>query len=154
MSYVSFDTNLTEFTLTLPIPEKNHDKHAAYQANIQAIKKHMSTLDEDNYEHPRLQITAEYKNVFGREKFTWDVSLFSWLRPMDDAILLARDAICSYRGNDEIFMSEATNLLKEYAQKYGKIVFTLDTIDTHKILDGETVTLRQEIPILAPQHQE
>lgn len=73
---------------------------------------------------------------------------------MDDAILLARDAICSYRGNDEIFMSEATNLLKEYAQKYGKIVFTLDTIDTHKILDGETITLRQEIPILTPQHQE
>ena len=114
----------------------------------------MSTLDEDNYEHPRLRITAEYKNVFGHGKFTWDVSLFSWLRPMDDAILLARDAICSYRGNDETFTSEAADLLKEYAQKYGKIVFTLDTIDTHKILDGETVTLRQEIPILAPQHQE
>lgn len=154
MSYVSFDTNLTEFTIMLPIPEKNHDKYAAYQANVQAIKKHMNTLDEDNYEHPRLQITAEYKNVFSNGKFTWDVSLFSWLRPMDDAILLNRDAICSYRGNDEKFTSGATDLLKEYARKYGKVVFILDTEDTYKILDGEAVTLRQEIPILAPQHQE
>lgn len=37
MSYVSFDTNLTKFTIMLPMPEKNHNKRAAYQANVQAF---------------------------------------------------------------------------------------------------------------------
>lgn len=148
MSYVSFNNHLTGFTVKLPIPKENHRKYAAYQASVQAIKQHIDALDENNHEFPRLRIAAEYKSVYARERFTWDVSLFSWLRPMDDAILLDRDVICSYRGNDEIFTNEGTELLKEYAQKYGKVIFILDTKDTHKILDGETITIRQEAPVL------
>lgn len=154
MSYVSFNSHRANFTIKLPVPEKTHRKHAAYQASVQAIKKHISALNEDNYEFPRLRIAAEYKSVYARERFTWDVSLFSWLRPMDDAILLDRDAICSYRGNDEIFTNEGTELLKEYAQKYGKVIFILDAKDTLKILDGESVTIHQEIPVLTPQNKE
>ena len=154
MSYVGFGTHRTSFTIKLPIPEKNHRKHDAYQASVHAIKQHIDALDENNYEFPRLRITAEYEDHFVHKKFVWDVSLFSWLRPMDDAILMGRDAICSYRGNDEIFTNEGTELLKEYAQKYGKVVFILDTKDTHKILDGESVTIHQEIPVLTPQNME
>jgi hypothetical protein len=154
MSYVSFNESRTSFTIKLPIPAESHRKYAAYQASVRAIKQHISSFDENNYEFPRLRIAAEYKSAYAREYFTWDVSLFSWLRPMDDAILLDRDAICSYRGNDEIFTNEGTELLKEYAQKYGKVVFVLDTKDTLKILDGESVTIHQEIPVLTPQNKE
>lgn len=153
MSYVSFNESRTSFTIKLPIPAESHRKYAAYQASVRAIKQHISSFDENNYEFPRLRIAAEYKSAYAREYFTWDVSLFSWLRPMDDAILLDRDAICSYHGNNETFTSEATRLLEKYAQKYGKVVFTLDTEDTRKILDGETITLRQDIPILTPEEE-
>lgn len=153
MSYVSFDERRTSFTIKLPMPEKNHRKHSAYQASVQAIKQHMDTLDENNHEFPRLRIAAEYKSGYVRERFTWDVSLFSWLRPMDDAIFLDRNVICSYAGSDEIFTNKGTELLKEYAQKYGKVVFILDTKDTLKILDGESVTIHQEIPVLTPQNK-
>jgi hypothetical protein len=143
MSQIEFPTKTVEFTLHLPLPDKTHPKYEAYQASVDAMKKHMAACSDDMF--PRIQITAEHTGFHDREE-AWEVALFYYRKPMNEAYLFPQDAICSYRGNTSSFINKTTESLATYAQEYRKLVFVLDTEDSYALIQGAPVTIQQEVP--------
>ena len=145
MSQIEFPTKTVEFTLHLPLPDKTHPKYEAYQASVDAMKKHMAVCDDNMF--PSIQITTEYKTVNSAAYFTWNVSLLYQRDPNTTFAFLSQDAICSYGdARDKDNMGESLEALASYTQEYKKLVFTLDTDDSYALIQGAPVTIRQEVP--------
>lgn len=145
MSQIEFPTKTVEFTLHLPLPDKTHPKYEAYQASVDAMKKHMAVCDDNMF--PSIQITTEYKTVNSAAYFTWNVSLLYQRDPNTTFAFLSQDAICSYGGaRDKDNMGESLEALASYTQEYKKLVFTLDTDDSYALIQGAPVTLQEQVP--------
>lgn len=80
------------------------------------------------------------------EDLTWTISLFYTDRPLHSDNFPSEDAVYTYSGDDKL-ECEAIRRLEQYTSEYGRLVFTFDTPDTKRLVEGEKITIHQNAPV-------
>lgn len=146
MSTVVFHTEPAVFTFALPIPTAFDLDYLHYAELIRDLARCVQEVPEDT--HPRLQVTA--KDPVGEDgeqgEFEWTVALFYAEHPIDGENFPAEEEVYSYSGGVGL-QCEAVSRLRQYVSEYGRIVFTFDTPDTFRLIDGEKIIIQQDAPV-------
>lgn len=146
MSTVIFHTEPAIFTFALPIPSAFDPAYLEYTQRIKDLAT--SILNTTDNKFPRLQVTTEQPmDVDGNlENLTWTIALFYTDHPLHGDNFPHEDAVYTYSGDDTL-QCEPIRRLEQYTSEYGRLVFTFDTPDTKRLIEGEKITIHQNAPV-------
>ena len=129
-----------------PVPSAFDPAYLDYTQRIKDLATHILNTPDNKF--PRLQVTTEQPmDVDGNlEDLTWTISLFYTDHPLHGDNFHNEDAAYTYSGDDKLEF-EAISRLEQYTSEYGRLVFTFDTPDTKRLVEGEKITIHQNAPV-------